>query len=171
MKLLNLIFAMVVLTATSLTGNAQCCCSWAEVTITNGAGFPLEAGEVKVRDVSELSDTGRAHIAGAEKNAKIRFRIGCGTGNELMLVEHQSAEMRIRFNLRGEFPTAKLEVPFVPGDHVIEFENPDESEGKNKVFIRPADGNDVAEADRIQKAHEAAARDKAAKASGPDTSP
>ena len=171
MKLLGLFVALLAIAWNCESAAAQCCCSRAEVTITNGAGFALDAGEIVVREVSERGGGNRAAVLNDKtERAKIHFRIGCGTGREIMVVEHQGVEMRIRFKLLGDFGHAELDVPFAQGDQIIEFDTEPGTDGKRKAVSRQAGAEEVKEAEEIQQAN-AAAKDKAADAPGSDPSP
>ena len=160
MKLLFLVFATFTVLFCAQLAVAQCCCSRADVTITNGVGLPLVASDISVLNVSEWSDGNRTNLFdGERREAIIQFRIGCGTGKEVLLIEHQGVVMRIRFKLDGEFGNAKVEAGFFPGDFVIELEKEPVEDSRRTAVIRPADVEEVNEAEEIQKAY--AAKDQA----------
>ena len=172
MKLLYFLLGALILAVGPQAVMAQCCCSSVKVTVTNGAGFPLDVDDVKAREVSERLDGSRVWINSDEKKkARINYHIGCGNGREVMVVENQGVEMRIRFKFNGDFGRVELDVPFAAGDHVVEFEKEWSEYDRRKAVIRPADSEEAKEAEEIQKANAAAAKDKAANAPGSDPSP
>ena len=53
--------------------------------------------------------------------------------------------MRVRFLLRGEFGSPRVEIPFQTGDYVAEFAKESEDEGGRKVVNRPATDEEMKE--------------------------
>jgi len=122
---------------------AQCCCSGAEVSITNGA-FPLAKSDIAVKEIF-TKGSGNYISYSSETDAIFRFRVGCGIGTETLSVEYLGVKMRVRFKLYGDFGTPKAEIPFQTGDYVAEFAKESEDEGGRKVVIRPATDEEMKE--------------------------
>jgi hypothetical protein len=143
MKLVKILAFLLFLGLFGQAALAQCCCSGAQLAITNGA-FPLPKSEVAVKQVSakESSD----HISfNSETDAMFRFYVGCGNGKETLAVEHLGVVMRIRFKLHGDFGSPKAEIPFQTGDYVAEFAKEGEDEGGRKIVLRPATYDEMKE--------------------------
>jgi len=126
------------------TAYSQCCCSGPEVTITDDGGIPLRAEDVKVKELGEAQNS-RIHFKKGHSEAKFRFRVGCGTGKEVLIIESMGVEMRVRFKLHGEFGTPRVDIMFSPGDHVAEFSEERDDEGAEAVVLRPATAEEMKE--------------------------
>lgn len=143
MKLVKIFAFLLLLGLFGQAALAQCCCSGAQVSITNGA-FPLPKGDVTVERIfaKDLSD----HISfNSETDAMFRFYVGCGNGKETLAVEYLGVVMRVRFKLYGDFGSPRAEIPFQTGDYVAEFVKEGEDEGGRKIVIRPATAEEMKE--------------------------
>ena len=124
---------------------SQCCCSGAQVTITDGGGIPLPAADLKVKTIGESSG-GRIQFAEDKKGeASFKFRVGCGNGKEGLLIEYMGVEMRVRFKLYGDFGSPKTDIVFATGDHVAEFAKEREDEGARAIVLRGATAEEMKE--------------------------
>ena len=122
---------------------AQCCCSGAEVSITNGA-FALPKSDISVKEIFAKGVGNRISFS-SKTDAIFRFHVSCGEGKETLSVEYLGVEMRVRFKLYGDFGRPKAEIPFQTGDYVAEFTKESEDEGGRKVVIRPATDEEMKE--------------------------
>ena len=124
---------------------SQCCCSGAEVTITDGGGVPLPAADVKVKEFGKESGYRIQFDKDKKNDVSFRFRVGCGNGKEALLIEYMGIEMRVRFKLYGEFGSPKANIVFSTGDHVAEFEKERDDEGRQTVVLRGATAEEMKE--------------------------
>lgn len=118
---------------------SQCCCSGPNVSITDGAGVSLSRNDVKTSVMPGKRNNARISVYDRDKDeAKFQFYVGCGDGNEGLLVEHMGVTMRIRFKLYGDFGHPKADVVFATGDYVAEFAKERDDEGRQSVVLRNA---------------------------------
>lgn len=143
MKWIKIASCLLFLGLSSQAALAQCCCSGAEVAITNGA-FAMPKSDITVKEISPKGSGGRTSSI-SEHEAIFKFHVGCGNGKETLSVEYQGVVMRVRFLLRGEFGSPRVEIPFQTGDYVAEFAKESEDEGGRKVVIRPATDEEMKE--------------------------
>ena len=127
------------------TASSQCCCSGAEVTITDGGGVPLPAADVKVKEFGKESGSRVQLDKDKKDDARFRFRVGCGNGKEALLIEYMGVEMRVRFKLYGDFGSPKANIVFSTGDHVAEFAKERDDEGRQTVVLRGATAEEMKE--------------------------
>lgn len=146
MRYAKLLFAFGLIVLFAQFGQSQCCCSGAEVTITNGGGFALPAEQVSITKIPNSHGSVRMRtIAESPAEAKFQFYVGCGDGKETLEIEYMGVEMRVRFKLYGEFGRPQVEIPFGLGDYVAEFAKEREDEGARKVIVRHATAEEMKE--------------------------
>jgi hypothetical protein len=145
MKFLSLLIAVLIVGISPHAALSQCCCSKAEFTITDDGGQPLKISDVKISVASDQSRGGASFVENDIDEARVQFRIGCGSGKESLLLEYLGGEMRIRFKLYGEFGRPKGEVAFSRGDYVAELEKERDDEGARKLVFRKATEKEMKE--------------------------
>lgn len=146
MKYAKLFFALAFVALSAQFTVAQCCCSGAEVTISNGAGFGLAAEQVTIDNFNNSHGSIRMRTtADSPAEAKFQLYVGCGNGKETIEVKYMGSTMRVRSMLRGDFGRPQVEIPFEAGDYVAEFAKEREDEGARKVVVRPATAEEMKE--------------------------
>lgn len=148
MKALYLAVAFIVVIFGSLSAFAQCCCSGVVINLTDSGGNSLRASDVKVTEVSERS-TGRVHFSDIRSDeAVIGFRIGCGSGKEVMLIEYMGSEMYVHFKLYGEFGSHRADLVFASGRYIAELAKEREDGARRELAFRQPTVDEMTEIER-----------------------
>lgn len=150
MRLIPLFLLLAVALFLPLAVNAQCCCSGAEITISDGGGTALPADEVKLSPIPNRRNNATIRISEPDSNeAKFQFYVGCGDGEEALKVEYMGVAMRVRFKLYGDFGRPKVSLAFSPADYVAEFSKERDDDGiREKVVFRFARAEEMKEIER-----------------------
>jgi hypothetical protein len=133
MKLVKTGIAAVMLLLLAQAAYSQCCCSGAEVAVTDGAA-PLPRPDVKITQFGKRSEHERIVFREEEERAVFQYYVGCGDGKEALTIEYKGLIMRIRFKLHGDFGGPKGEVVFSPGDFVAELVRSEDGIPRSVVF-------------------------------------
>lgn len=156
----SLCFAIVlfVIGFSAQAAAAQCCCSGADIKVTDGGGVALPVKDVKITVLSPAEGArGSVRASTREKDdPRTNFHVGCGNGKEALLIEYMGVQMRVRFKLYGDFGHPPVDIAFAVGDFVAEFEKEREDDGKRKVVTRPATAEEMKEIEPVAEPDAAA---------------
>ena len=147
MKAFQFLFVVLVLGFCAQAGLSQCCCSGAEITLTDSSGNPLPLNELKITESIRGTQSSNIRPGDAESGlAKFELHVGCGNGTEALTVEYAGSTMRIRFKLYGDFGRPKTEIAIARGDYVAEFiKQSEDDNGRTTIAIRPANDEEMKE--------------------------
>lgn len=126
------------------SAQAQCCCSRVHFSFVDDDGKSIPASKLRILDLTVGVKSSRVYPdkSGDAKKDFI-FRIGCATGNDVIAVAYEDAEMKIHFKLSGEFGEPAAEFTFGKGDFIAEQEKSTRLGDPGAVKIRKATAEDL----------------------------
>lgn len=146
MKAFKVVLFVVICWLCSYSAIAQCCCSGAEITLTDSSGVALSMKDVKITPSSRRGEASLREVIPQSDAAKFRFYVGCGDGTESLTIEYAGSTMRVRFKIHGDFGRPKTEIAVTHGDFVAELiKESEEDNWRTTIAVRPATEQEMKE--------------------------